>query len=109
MAYFLRQEKKKQGVYLQMYETYWDKDKKQPRSRSIQAFGYAEDLVSAEMPDPIGFYKKYVEQENARRAEFLADETRPRAFAEVQELNVGYMLFDALLDRLDVKETIDIL
>ena len=109
MAYFLRQEKKKQGVYLQMYETYWDKDRKQPRSRSIQAFGYVDDLVSADMPDPIRFYKEYVEQENARRAEFLAEETRPRAFAEVQEMNIGYMLLDSLLDRLDVKETIDIL
>ena len=57
-----------------MYETYWDKDKKQPRCRSIQAFGYVEDLVCPDMPDPIGFYKNFVEQENARRAEFLADE-----------------------------------
>lgn len=109
MAYFLRQEKKKNGVYLQMYETYWDKDKKQPRSRSIRAFGYVDDLVSADMPDPVGFYKDFVERENAKRAESLADETRPRAFAEVQETNIGYMLFDALLKKLDVKETIDIL
>jgi len=109
MAYFLRQEKKKHGVYLQMYETYWDKDKKQPRCRSIQAFGYVEDLVCPDMPDPIGFYKNFVEQENARRAESLADETRPRAFAEVQEMNIGYMLLDSLLDKLDVKGTIDIL
>ena len=109
MAYFLRQEKKKNGVYLQMYETYWDKDKKQPRSRSIRAFGYVDDLVSADMPDPVGFYKDFVERENAKRAESLADETRPRAFAEVQETNIGYMLFDALLEKLDVKGTIDIL
>ena len=109
MAYFLRQEKKKHGVYLQMYETYWDKDKKQPRCRSIRAFGYVEDLVCPDMPDPIGFYKNLVGQENARRAESLADETRPRAFAEVQEMNIGYMLFASLLNKLDVKGTIDIL
>lgn len=109
MAYFLRQEKKKHGVYLQMYETYWDKDRKQPRCRSIRAFGYVEDLRSPDMPDPIGFYKDLVGRENARRAELLAEETRPRAFAEVQEMNIGYMLLDALLDRLDVKETIGIL
>ncbi len=24
MAYFLRQEKKKKGTYLQMYDSYWD-------------------------------------------------------------------------------------
>lgn len=28
MAYFLRQEKKKKGTYLQMYDSYWDKEKK---------------------------------------------------------------------------------
>ena len=28
MAYYLRKEKKKKGIYLQMYESYWDKDKK---------------------------------------------------------------------------------
>lgn len=109
MAYFLRQEKKKHGVYLQMYETYWAKDRKQPRCRSIRAFGYVEDLRSPDMPDPIGFYKDFVGRENARRAELLAEETRPRAFAEVQEMNIGYMLLDALLDRLDVKQTIGIL
>ena len=27
MAYFLRQEKKKKGTYLQMYDSYWDKEK----------------------------------------------------------------------------------
>jgi transposase len=61
------------------------------------------------MPDPIGFYKNFVEQENARRAEALAEETRPRAFAEVQEMNIGYMLLAALLNKLDVKGTMDIL
>ncbi len=71
MAYFLRQEKKKKGLYLQMYETYWDKDKKQPRSKSIQAFGYVEDLISDEIPDPVAYYKEYVKQKNAERAAFL--------------------------------------
>lgn len=109
MAYFLRQEKKKKGVYLQMYETYWDKEKKQPRSRNIKSFGYVESLVSENMPDPVAFYKDYVAQENKKHCEFLADETRPRAFTEVQELNAGHMMVQALLERLDVKETIDIL
>ena len=29
MAYYLRQDKKKKGLYLQMYESFWDKEKKQ--------------------------------------------------------------------------------
>ena len=27
MAYYLRQDKKKKGIYLQMYEAYWNKEK----------------------------------------------------------------------------------
>ena len=34
MAYYLRREKKKKGTYLQMYESHWDKEKKQPRSKT---------------------------------------------------------------------------
>ena len=109
MAYFLRQEKKKKGLYLQMYETYWDKDKKQPRSKSIQAFGYVEDLISDEIPDPVAYYKEYVKQKNAERAAFLAEETRPRAFASPMEKNIGHFLLHSLLTELNVKETIDIL
>ena len=75
MAYFLRQDKKKKGIYLQMYDTYWDKEKKQPRSKSIESFGYVDDLASDEMPDPIAYYEKYVSDKNAERKVTLADET----------------------------------
>ena len=44
MAYYLRQDKKKKGTYLQMYESYWDKEKKQPRSRNIESFGMSQIL-----------------------------------------------------------------
>ncbi len=30
MAYYLRQDKKKKGLYLQMYESFWDKEKSSP-------------------------------------------------------------------------------
>lgn len=109
MAYFLRKENKKRGIYLQMYETYWDKDKKQPRSKNIQSFGYVEDLISDEIPDPIAFYKKYVEEENLKRAASVADATRPRAFQSVPEKHIGHFLLHSLFEELKVKDTIDIL
>ena len=62
MAYFLRKEKKKKGTYLQMYESFWDKDKKQPRTRNVKSFGYVEDLISDEISDPIKFYSDYVKE-----------------------------------------------
>ena len=33
-----------------MYESHWDKEKKQPRSKSVMAFGYVDDLISTRSP-----------------------------------------------------------
>ncbi len=109
MAYFLRQDKKKNGTYLQMYETYWDKERKQPRSRSVESFGYVRQLVSETIPDPVAFYKEYVRKRNEEKALSLAEETRPRAFGCRLEKNVGHFLVSSLMSELGAKETIDIL
>ncbi len=109
MAYYLRQDKKKKGTYLQMYQSYWDKEKKQPRSRNIESFGYVSDLISDEIPDPVSYYQKYVANKNREHADSVADETRPRAFTVQLEKNIGYFLVSSLLSELNVRETIDIL
>lgn len=109
MAYFLRQEKKKKGIYLQMYETHWDKDKKQPRSKSIETFGYVNELISDDIPDPVAYFKEYVKKRDEERLAQYAEETRPRAFQKPMELNVGHFLVHSLLTELGVKEIIDIL
>ena len=109
MSYYLRKDKKKRGIYLQMYDRYWDKEKKQARSKSIQAFGYMEDLISDEMPDPVAYYEEYVRRKNEERAASIAEETRPRAFASPVEYNLGHFLLHSLLEELGVQKTIDIL
>ena len=109
MAYFLRQEKKKKGLYLQMYDSYWDKEMKQSRTKNVMAFGYVEELISDEMPDPVAFYKAFVKQKNEERASAFAEETRPRTFTSPVEYNLGHFLLHTLLEELDVRETIDIL
>ena len=109
MSYYLRKDKKKRGIYLQMYDRYWDKEKKQARSKSIQAFGYLEDLISDKMPDPVAYYEEYVRRKNEERAASIAEETRPRAFASPVEYNLGHFLLHSLLEELGVQKTIDIL
>ncbi len=96
MAYYLRQDKKKKGTYLQMYESYWDKEKKQPRSRNIESFGYVSDLISDEIPDPVSYYQKYVEKKNREHTDSVADQTHPRAFTAQLEKNIGYFLAASL-------------
>ena len=109
MAFYLRKEKKKKGIYLQMYESHWDKDKKQPRSKSVMAFGYVQDLISNEIPDPIAYYTDFVAKKNEERSAAFAEQTRPRAFASPVDYNLGHFLLHTLLEELNVKETIDIL
>lgn len=109
MAYYLRKEKKKKGIYLQMYESHWDKEKKQPRSKSVMAFGYVQDLISDGISDPIAYYTDFVAKKNEERAAAFAEETRLRAFAAPVEYNLGHFLLHTLLEELNVKEVIDIL
>ena len=109
MGYFLRKDKKKKGVYLQMYETYWDRERKQARTRCVKSFGYVDELKSESIPDPVSYYKELVAVEEKKRLSDLNDATRPRAFDEITEKNAGYFILKALIDELDVREVIDIL
>ena len=77
MAYYLRKENKKKGIYLQMYESHWDKEKKQPRSKSVMAFGYVQDLISDEIPDPVAYYTDFVEKKNQERSQALLNRLAP--------------------------------
>lgn len=92
-----------------MYESHWDKDRKQPRSKNIETFGYVQELISDDIPDPVAYYKNYVKKKNEERASALADETRPRAFSSVPEMNIGHFLVHSLIEDLNVKDTIDVL
>lgn len=109
MAYFLRKENRKNGVYLQMYENYWDKKLKQARSKHICSFGFVHELVSDDIPDPVAYYTEVVNQKEIERKKLLNDDTRPRAFGERIEKNIGYFLIHSLVNELEVKEVIDIL
>lgn len=92
-----------------MYESHWDKERKQPRSKSVMAFGYVEDLISGGIPDPVAYCTDFVAKKNQERAAALSEETRPRAFAAPVEYNLGHFLLHTLLEELNVREVIDIL
>ena len=92
-----------------MYESHWDKEKKQPRSKSVMTFGYVNDLISDELPDPIAYYTDFVNRKNEERAAALAEETRPRTFASPVEYHLGHFLLHTLIEELNVKEVMDIL
>ena len=92
-----------------MYENYWDADVKQGRTRHVQSFGFVDDLVTDEIPDPVAYYTEYVRQKEEERRRMIDDSTRPRAFDASVEKNAGYFLISALMKELKVEEVIGIL
>ncbi len=109
MAYFLRQTKKKKGTYLEMYDSFWDKSRKQSRTKYAEGFGYIEELRSDDMPDPVSYYTEYVKRKNEEQKKLSESVTRPRAFNAPAEYYAGHFLTHTLLEELGVKEVIDIL
>lgn len=57
------------------------------------AFGYVDELISDEIPDPIAYYQEVVRAKEAERVALLAEETRPRAFTQPAEIHIGHFLF----------------
>lgn len=92
-----------------MYDSYWDKERKESRTKSVMAFGYVEELISDKLPDPVAYYKDFVAKKNEERAALLAEGSRPRAFSSIVEKYAGHFLLHSLMAELNVKETIDIL
>lgn len=67
MAYFLKKSNTKKGVYLQIYESYRNKEKQETSHRAIKSIGYVNDLTSDKIPDPISYYKAKVRRMNEKR------------------------------------------
>ena len=64
MAYFLKKSNLKKGIYLQIYESFYDSAKKQTAHRSHEAIGYVNELMKNGIEDPIAFYSEQVRKLN---------------------------------------------
>jgi len=109
MSYYLRLDNKRNRTYLQIYDRHWDKDKKQSRSKSIQALGYLDELTTPDMPDPIAFYQEYCKKYNEDQKKLTSGDSRPKAFTSPIEKYAGTFLIESIMDELDIKKFVDIL
>lgn len=64
MAYFLKKSKNKKGIYLQCYESFYDRSRNQTVHKSHGAYGYVHELMAQGIPDPISYYQKEIDQLN---------------------------------------------
>lgn len=109
MAYFLKKTKNKKGTYLQIYESYYDPERKGGAHRSYKPIGYIHELQANGIDDPIAVFTEEVKklnQEHNRKKQ--ADKERQISEDSPEKL-LGYFPLKNLNDSLGVKKYIDLM
>lgn len=109
MAYFLKKTKNKKGLYLQIYESFYDPERGHTAHKSYKPIGYVHELQAKGIDDPISYFKEEVNQlnqdfqttKNAKKALQISDES--------PEKLIGYFPLKNINDKLSVKKYIDLM
>lgn len=109
MAYFLKKTNNKKGTYLQIYESYYDPERKGGAHRSYKPIGYVHQLQAEGMDDPIAFYKDEVQKLNQELKKKKQDEKARQISEESPEKLLGYFPLKNLCDSLRCKNYIDLM
>ena len=105
MAYFVKQSKQKNKVYLSICESYYDPDKKGTAQKRFKSYGSYESLKAGGIDDPIAYLQKEVEILNLMRENAHQKKISDKSIS----LYLGYFPLKSIMEKLDVKKTIDIL
>ena len=108
MAYFLKKSNLKKGIYLQIYESFYNRDKKETAHKSYKAIGYVQDLVDSGIPDPVAYYSDVVKQMNME-AKRIKEENAAMQIATSPERHLGYFLLHNIYDSLRVSNYLDLM
>ncbi|MBR3307818.1 MAG: IS1634 family transposase [Lachnospiraceae bacterium] len=109
MAYFLKKTNNKKGTYLQIYESYYDPERKGGAHRSFKPIGYVHELVSGGIDDPISHYQSEVDELNRQHNEKKAADKSKTISDESPEKFLGYFPLKNLNDSLRTKQYIDLM
>ncbi|MCD8362196.1 MAG: IS1634 family transposase [Lachnospiraceae bacterium] len=109
MAYFLKKSHYKKGTYLQIYESFYDPERKGGAHRSYKALGYVHDLQAQGIDDPISYYKEEVARLNQKLQAAKKAEKAKQISEESPERFIGYFPMKNINDRLSVKKYIDLM
>ena len=109
MAYFLKKTNNRKGTYLQIYESYYDPDRKGGAHRSYKPIGYVHELQQGGLEDPIAFYSEEVQKLNQKYRESRQNEKRRLITDESPEKFLGYFPLKNLNDSLNCKKYIDLM
>ena len=109
MAYFLKKSNYKKGTYLQIYESFYDPERKGGAHRSYKALGYVHELQAKGIEDPISYYKEEVLKLNQQRNAARATEKTKQISEDSPEKRIGYFPLKNINDKLSVKKYLDLM
>ena len=110
MAYFLKKSNLKKGIYLQIYESFYDPQRGHTAHKSYKALGYVDQLIANGIDDPISFYKKEVDELNRKRkADLKLEKDLQISDEQTPEKILGYFPVKSINDSLGVKKYIDLM
>lgn len=109
MAYFLKKSNYTKGTYLQIYESFYDPERKGGAHRSYKAIGYVHELQAKGIDDPISFYKEEVIKLNQEVNAAKAAKKAKQISDDSPEKLIGYFPMKNINDKLSVKKYIDLM
>lgn len=109
MSYFLKKSNIKKGLYLQIYESFYDPEKKNTAHRSYRAIGYFDELVASGIDDPISFFQSEVDELNRKHNEKKNSDKIRQISDESPEKLLGYFPLKNINDSLHTKQYIDLM
>lgn len=109
MSYFLKKSNFKKGTYLQIYESFYDPERKGGAHRSYKALGYVHELQEKGIEDPIAFYQEEVKKLNQEMNAVKKAKKARQISEDSPEKSVGYFPVKNINDSLSVKKYIDLM
>ena len=107
MAYFLKKTNNKKGLYLQIYESFYDPERGHTAHKSYKPIGYVHELQAKGIDDPVFFYKEEVAKLNQKFKAARNSSKTKQISEESPEKLLGYFPQKNINDGLSVKKYID--
>lgn len=109
MSYFLKKTNNKKGTYLQIYESYYDPERKGGAHRSYKPIGYVHELQADGIDDPISYFREEVQKLNQEHKQKKLEQKTRQITDESPEKLLGYFPLKNLNDSLGCKKYIDLM